>query len=139
MSLTPEIELWRAVIAQAVVDALWIDPKEGQEHRENKVRERRRGACLKSRSDARRWFCEADEHFRYACDCANLAPSYVKRIVIEAIDEGARRPAILLSSALWRPVLVHEIAAEKRPPKPREQTLELPARQPARVPELTAA
>lgn len=65
-----EISLWRAVIAQALLDAA-----SDSSTPEN----------LHAREEALRWLNGNDADFRRVCDCAGLDPDYVRRMTKRAL------------------------------------------------------
>lgn len=77
-----EVNLWRAVITQAFVDACWVDT------RPNDPPEKTRGSNSRGqrhleRQEARTWLQGACRYFEEVCDAAEVDP--------DAVREAAKR------------------------------------------------
>lgn len=79
---TPEASLWRAVLAQAVSDATWVDPTPGEPIPANKrdmSRDYCRWSLLQERAKAQAWLLGGGIDFLYVCEMAGFEPGYVRR------------------------------------------------------------
>ncbi len=77
-----ETALWRAVIDQALQDALGV---------ERVMRDGRPTFAGQEIEKARTWFWRADANFAFVCDCADLSGSAVASYAQDVIQGGGWR------------------------------------------------
>lgn len=78
---SPEVELWRAVVAQAISDATaTVRPKHGKRSISPDKAEARQviGAALVQRDEARAWLLGNSRDFQDVCHMARLDPDAVR-------------------------------------------------------------
>lgn len=68
MSDSPERDMWRAVISQAIIDASWVQTGKHESPDDN----------LLHRDQARAWLLGNSKDFRHVCSLADLDPDAVR-------------------------------------------------------------
>jgi hypothetical protein len=88
---SPEVTLWRAVIARAVMDATMAMPAHPHQ----------RSTAALDQHRARIWLLNGDEDFCMVCEMANFEPSRVRTAVELLCDNGWPAPrAEIVEAAL---------------------------------------
>ena len=81
--VTPEVELWQAVITRAVIDATAEERPAAPVTRNGRKRtaeqiQKLAALAAKPRDEARRWLLSNSEDYRLVCSFANLDPGMVR-------------------------------------------------------------
>ena len=97
-SSSPELYLWRAVVAQAIVDA--TEPPPG------------RPGHARTRDEAREWLLSNSPDFRKVCELALLDPAAVRDRAEQLAADGWPKQTVLQTHPVHRPRGPHRCQVE---------------------------
>lgn len=88
-----EQRLWGAVILQAIVDAIWVDPDPTGplSANVNFAGSVRRRMANRLRDEAVFWLTLDNHGFNHICDLAGVRPSVVRKVFLNATEEDKAR------------------------------------------------
>jgi hypothetical protein len=105
---SPEVHLWRAVIAQAIYDAT-MKSRPRREDNPGVTRAQLSEAMMQNQAnqiEARQWLTSNDHDFREVCQMALLDPNAVHEIAMRMKDKGW--PPVRPNT---HPIMMDEVAA----------------------------
>ena len=82
-----EVNLWRAVITQAFMDACWLDTR-ADEPMEKSKGSNSRGQRHLDREEARTWLLGTSKYFIEVCDAAEVDADSVRESAIRLAENG---------------------------------------------------